>query len=62
MSTIVKYRKFTRCKTILLPLMNLSYYRLLIAFTRLMCEIRSCLIRGILDRSIHLPNVQSLSR
>ncbi len=33
-STIVKYRKCTRCRTILLPLMNLSYYRLLIAFTR----------------------------
>jgi hypothetical protein len=30
--------------------------------TRLMCEIRSCLSRGILDRSIHLPNVQFLSR
>jgi hypothetical protein len=41
-------------KTILLLLLSFSYYRLLIAFTRLMCEIRSyCysyLKRGILDR------------
>ena len=50
MSMIAKCRKCTRYKTILLLLMNLSYCRLSIAFTRLMCEIRSYLNRGILDR------------
>ncbi len=61
-STIVMYRKCTRWRTILLPLMTLSYYLLLIAFTRIMCEIRSCLSRGILGWSSHLVNVQFLSR
>ena len=42
-------RKLTRCKTNLLPLLSFSYYRLSMAFTRLMCEIRSLLNRGILD-------------
>ena len=46
---IAKCRKCTRCKTILLPLMNFSYCLLSRAFTKLMCEIRSYLNRGILD-------------
>jgi hypothetical protein len=51
-----KCRKCTRCKTILLPLLSFSYYRLSIVFTRFMCEIRSYLNRGILDRLYHRRN------
>jgi hypothetical protein len=42
--------------------MNLSYYRLSIDFTRFIHEIRTCLNRGILDRSWHRLNVQFLNR
>ena len=49
-------RKLTRCKTNLLPLLSFSYYRLSMAFTRLMCEIRSHLNRGILDWLCHRRN------
>jgi hypothetical protein len=51
-STDALCRKCTRCKTLWLrlPPLSFSYYRLSIAFTRLMCEIRSHLNRGILDR------------
>ena len=53
-----------RCKTILLPLRGprTSYYLLSIAFTRLMCEIRSHLNRGILDRLYHRLNAPCLDR
>ena len=48
-----KVQEMYSVQVILLPLMNLSCYRLSIAFTRIMCEIRSCPSRGILDQLWH---------
>jgi hypothetical protein len=49
-------------KTILLPLLSFSYYRLSIVSTRFMYEIRIYLNRGILDRLVHRLNALFLSR
>jgi hypothetical protein len=49
-------------KTILLPLLSFSYYRLSIASTRFMFEIRSYLNRGIFDSLCHRRNALFLIR
>jgi hypothetical protein len=54
--------KCTRCKTSLLPPLRFSYDRLSIVFTRLLCEIRSHLNRGSLDRLYHRFNAFCLGR
>ena len=54
---VARCRKRTRCKTNLLPLLSFSYYLLSRVFTRIMCEIRRYLNRGILDWLCHRHNV-----
>jgi len=63
-STDTLHRKCTRYKTwrFSLPPLSLSYYRLSIVFTRLMCKIRSHLNRESLVQSCHRLNVSCLGR
>ena len=63
-STDALCRECTRCTTLRLrlPPLSFSYYRLSIAFTRLMCESRSHLNREILVQLCMPPSQRVLSR